>query len=252
MRDWDLITTGHSDAMVRRSPDGRSYAKTASRPAALAELADERDRLMWLSTMSVGAPRVLDWDERDGSATMVTSALHGIPASSVSSAEARTAVQGIVAFLGSLHAIAVRECPFDRRLEVTTALAAANVTAGLVDEDDFDEERRGDTADQLLIRLLADRGRAEALEHSDLAVCHGDFCLPNVLLDPDTLTVTGILDVGRLGIADRHLDIALLTRSMSATDLNPGYGPELSGWVREQTNADPWRIEYYRLLDEFF
>lgn len=238
--------------MVRRSPDGRCYAKTASEPAALAELADERDRLVWLSSMSVGAPRVLDWDERGGSATMVTSALDGIPASAVSAAEARTAVQGVVAFLGSLHAIAVRECPFDRRLDVTTALAAANVAAGLVDEDDFDEERRGDTADQLLDRLLADRGRAEALEQSARAVCHGDFCLPNVLLDPDTLTVTGILDVGRLGIADRHLDVALLTRSMSDADLNPGYGPELSEWVREQTNADPWRIEYYCLLDEFF
>jgi len=49
--------------------------------------------------------------------------------------------------------------------------------------------------------------RTQALERADLAVCHGDFCLPNVVLDPETLVVTGILDVGRLGIADRHLDL---------------------------------------------
>lgn len=32
----------------------------------------------------------------------------------------------------------------------------------------------------------------------DFVVRHGDLCLPNELLDPDTLTVTGLIDVGRL------------------------------------------------------
>lgn len=70
-----------------------------------------------------------------------------------------------------------------------------------------------------------------------------------MFLDRETLEVTGILDVGRLGVADRHLDLALFTRSLAAADLN---GPELPDWVRERANVDPWRIEYYRLLDEFF
>ena len=63
--------------------------------------------------------------------------------------------------------------------------------------------------------------------------------------------MTGIVDVGRLGVADRHLDVALLTRS-AASPINPGYGEQLAAWVIAESGADPWRIEYYRLLDEFF
>ena len=244
MRDWELVTTGCTHALVHRSPDGRSFAKTAFTPSTLVELKDERDRLMWLSMVPLAAPRVLDWYERDGSATLVTSALHGVPASALSLADALTAARRLVEFLSVLHALPASECPFNRRLEVTVPLATTNVTAGLVDEEDFDEVRSGQTAGRLLDQLLADQHRAETLQQADLVVCHGDFCLPNVLLDPDTLTVTGILDVGRLGIADRHLDVALLTRSLASA--------ELAAWVCEQTGADPWRIEYYCLLDEFF
>lgn len=252
MRDWEPVTIGCSDTLVRRSPDGHRFAKTASTPSTVAELTDERDRLVWLGTTQINAPDVLDWDERDGHSTLVTSALPGLRASALPRADAHTAAQRLVEFLGFLHAIPVRDCPFDRRLAVTVPLATANVANGLVDEGGFDEVRRGQTAARLLGQLQADHHRAAALERADLAICHGDFCLPNVLLDPETLTVTGIVDVGRLGLADRHLDLALLTHSLASTDLNPAYGPELAGWVARRADADPWRIEYYRLLDEFF
>lgn len=251
MLDWETVTTGCTEAVVRRSPDGRTYAKTAATSATLAELLDERDRLTWLATTPIDAPRVVDWQERDGVATLVTSTLPGVPASDLPAADARAAARGLVEFLELLHALPVGECPFDRRLGVTVGAAAENVAAGEVDEADFDEERRGWTAEALLGRLLADRERAQAGEAGDLVVCHGDFCLPNALVDPDTARVTGILDVGRLGVADRHLDAALLVRSMAAVELNPGYGPELAAWVAERLGADPWRIEFYCLLDEF-
>jgi len=251
VRDWEPVTTGHSSALVRRSPDGRSYAKTT--PAATsAELRDERERLVWSASVGIGVPRVLDWQERDGRATLVTSALPGTPAGGFPRHRADAVARRLVEFLAALHGIPVRECPFDRRLAVTVPLAAANVAAGRVDETDFDAERRGRTAAGVLADLVAGRERAEALEPADLAVCHGDFCLPNVLLDPDTLEVTGVLDVGRLGVADRHQDIALLTRSLAATDLNPAYGPGPAERVARRTGADPWRTGYYRLLDEFF
>ena len=85
-------------------------------------------------------------------------------------------------------------------------------------------------------------------------VCHGDACLPNFLADPETLEITGMIDVGRLGVADRHLDLALATRSIADTSLNPSYGPAaadalLAAYGRE---VDPWRLDFYRLLDEFF
>jgi kanamycin kinase/streptomycin 3"-kinase/aminoglycoside 3'-phosphotransferase-2 len=252
VHDWELVTTGQSDACVYRSPDGRSFAKTATVPAAVAELRNERDRLAWLELMAVNAPRVLDWQEQDGRSRMVTSTLGGVPASVIAAADAPTLAERLVEFLALLHRLPTNECPFDRRLTVTVPLAKTNVAAGLVDEADFDQERLGQTAPEVLGQLLAGLPQAQELEGGDLAVCHGDFCLPNVLVDPATLNVTGILDVARLGVADRHIDVALLARSMAASILNPNYGPDQASWLLQHTAADPWRINYYCLLDEFF
>ncbi|MFY8402409.1 phosphotransferase, partial [Pseudomonas aeruginosa] len=42
------------------------------------------------------------------------------------------------------------------------------------------------------------------------AVCHGDPCMPNFMVDPKTLQCTGLIDLGRLGTADRYADLALM------------------------------------------
>jgi aminoglycoside phosphotransferase len=88
----------------------------------------------------------------------------------------------------------------------------------------------------------------------DLVVCHGDACLPNFLVDPGSFEVTGMIDVHRLGVADRHLDLALATRSMTDTSLNPAYGAGAAETMLAAygVQADPWRLDFYRLLDEFF
>ena len=52
---------------------------------------------------------------------------------------------------------------------------------------------------------------------------HGDYCLPNVFVDPETLLPTGILDVGELGVGDPLVDLAGV-RTTLALGLNPQYG----------------------------
>ncbi|MBH0455578.1 dihydrofolate reductase [Salmonella enterica] len=44
----------------------------------------------------------------------------------------------------------------------------------------------------------------------DMVVCHGDPCMPNFMVDPKTLQCTGLIDLGRLGTADRYADLALM------------------------------------------
>ncbi|EBA7243039.1 TPA: phosphotransferase, partial [Escherichia coli] len=47
-------------------------------------------------------------------------------------------------------------------------------------------------------------------ERTDMVVCHGDPCMPNFMVDPKTLQCTGLIDLGRLGTADRYADLALM------------------------------------------
>jgi aminoglycoside phosphotransferase len=253
VQGWERVATGHTGADVRRSPDGSAYAK-AGRGDVRAELSDERERLAWLAETGLPAPRVLDWSDDGDTATLTTSTVPGVPLSDLPAASAPKAAASLGRFLARLHATDPQTCPFERWLAVTVPLARVRTDEGDVDEDDFDAEREGRSAADVHQDVIDGRPRAERLETGDLVVCHGDACLPNFLADPETLEITGMIDVGRLGVADRHLDLALATRSASDLSLNPAYGPVaadalLAAYGRP---ADPWRLEFYRLLDEFF
>lgn len=72
-----------------------------------------------------------------------------------------------------------------------------------------------------------------------LVVTHGDFCCPNVLIDPGSLTFTGVLDVGWLGVGDPYIDVATTVMTLGG-ELNRQYGgaPALSRVLR-RVGADP-------------
>ncbi|HEY7816158.1 MAG TPA: phosphotransferase, partial [Nakamurella sp.] len=86
----------------------------------------------------------------------------------------------------------------------------------------------------------------------DPVVCHGDLCLPNVLADAHTGRITGVIDLGRLGVADRHQDLALATRSLGPA--NPQFGPDAAQVFLTAYGlpVEPALLAFYRLLDEFF
>jgi kanamycin kinase len=84
-------------------------------------------------------------------------------------------------------------------------------------------------------------------------VTHGDYCMPNVLVDPETLRFTGVLDLSRLGLGDPYVDVALMTASLSG-ELNPQYGgPPAAREFALAYGADPddERIPLYISLDNF-
>lgn len=212
------------------------------------ELQDEAEHAAWLRAQGFPAPEVLDTGSRDGVAWLVTGEVPGRTLADPWPASMRDRlVDDLAEICAALHQIPVTACPFRRDLAVTIPAAADAVRAGAVDADDFDDERAGRTAEDLLAELLATRPDTE-----DRVVCHGDLCLPNVLADPQTGTITGLIDLGRLGVADRHQDLALATRSLGP--INGQYGPGSAGRLlrRYPRPADPRRLAYYRLLDEFF
>jgi kanamycin kinase len=76
-----------------------------------------------------------------------------------------------------------------------------------------------------------------------VVLCHGDYCFPNVLIDDGA--VTGYLDLGELGVADRWLDIAVATWSC---DWNVGPGWQDLFLDTYGIERDDDKIEFYRLL----
>lgn len=146
--------------------------------------------------------------------------------------------------LRQVHTVEIKDCPFDQRIEAKLARARLNVSLGLVDEGDFDEERLGKmTAAEVLAALERDRP-----EEIDLVFTHGDYCLPNIILRDSR--VRGFIDLGRAGIADRYNDLAIASRSIR---FNLGLEMErlfFAMYGLEQVDEE--KIAYYRMMDELF
>ena len=127
----------------------------------------------------------------------------------------------------------------DRRLDAAVFADHAPV----VDETEFDAVRQGRSAQELLDELAQ---LAPASE--ELCLTHGDYCLPNIIVDDDC--VAGFVDLGRLGVGDRYRDLALVRRSLDyngCADLIPLFFQE---YGLPTPNAD--KLYLYQLLDEFF
>ncbi|HVV22978.1 MAG TPA: aminoglycoside 3'-phosphotransferase [Pseudonocardiaceae bacterium] len=225
---WERVTIGHSGAVVTRR------AGVYRKESATDDLVGEGERLTWLRSHGIPAPDVLEC--RPG--LLMTAEVPGRSAAEPWPAHQRPRIVDALADLTrALHALPVADCPFDRTLSVTIPEALA------ADVDDLGDP----AADRLVATLLDTRPAAE-----DLVVCHGDLCVPNVLFDPVTCAVTGVIDTGRLGVADRWVDLAITTRSLAGA-LNPQYGPAAADryLARYGIAPDPAKIAFYRLLDEF-
>lgn len=251
---WTPVSVGCSDALVYRL-DGVTdlYVKVgnlSNNPDTGDDLGAEAERMSWLAKVGIPTAEVVDFGVSDDCAWLVTTAVPGRSAAEHWPADQRPhVIDALADFTRTLHSLWIEDCPFDRTLAVTMPAAAHAVGQHLVDANRLDPAYEGWAPQQLL-----DEAHATLPGSEDLVVCHGDLCLPNVLLDPDTLMVTGLIDVGRLGSADRYSDLALATRSIAGGQ-NPQYSVHqadrhLSSYGVEQ--VDTARVTFYRLLDQFF
>lgn len=248
------ILAGYTAARVRTGASGARvdrFSRPGRRTLYLKQRTDTSEivRLQWLAQY-LPCPRVLQFGGggRTGAAWMLTTALPGRAAYEVLAAAAgspdarRTAVRAIAGFLRRLHALPAHDCPFAAGHSLRMAQAQRNLEAGLVDESDFDEPRQGWTASEVWSRLNALRPA-----RVDQVVTHGDFSLDNIYLHRGH--VTGVLDVGRLGIADPYQDLAILWNNLEE------FGPSLQqDFLRAYGLARPnaRKLEFHLCLDEFF
>lgn len=255
---WEQITIGCSGAIVYRVAWLRQprrpavYLKIAS-PEQRDELLEEQARLEWLHSLPadatgsvgrIGAPQALAYAVAEPFAYLALSEVAGRMA-----CDAALAAEGpqVARLLGEgmrqLHAVDAARCPFDRRLARTLALATERLVAGQVDVGDFDDPDRDPTE---LLAWLQTHIPAE----EDLVFTHGDYCLPNVLIDAHAQRINGYIDWGRAGVADRYQDLALAARSLAYNGGADLVAQLWAGYGLVQPDQD--KLTFYRLLDEFF
>jgi streptomycin 3"-kinase len=208
-RDWARVKTGESGDLVYRREDGLAYAKVAP-SARSADLAGERDRLLWLQGRGIATPEVIGWRETEEGACLIMTAIPGLPAVELDGDALLKAWPSMARQLKSLHDLPSDQCPFDRSLSLMFAKASDVVSRDAVNPDFLPPEDRDRSSRELLDRVERDLPARLAQEAVDRVPCHGDACMPNFMVDPYSLRCSGLIDLGRIGKADRYVDLSLM------------------------------------------
>lgn len=102
--------------------------------------------------------------------------------------------------LRMLHETDAGGCPVPDRMKSYRALAASNYESDSFDKSHFPDNFGYRSAEEAWDVIC----RQGHLLKSDTLI-HGDYCLPNVMLDD--WRFSGFIDVGNGGVGDRHIDL---------------------------------------------
>lgn len=245
--EWTRDTVGESGGAVYRlhgKADAPNLFLKYGKDVFADDITNEMVRLRWLAR-HISVPSVAHFHRTRDEAWLLMTAVPGKTAYQVLEAcpELRLAVVDELAiFLRRIHAIPVSECPFTSDHGYRLACARARVDTGLVEENDFDDERHGWTAEQVW----------EAMQDllplaPDLVVTHGDFSLDNLLIRDGE--VAGCIDAGRVGIADRYQDLAIVWSGLGE------FGASFQERFLKQygiPDPDQDKLKFHLMLDELF
>jgi kanamycin kinase len=235
---WESAPGALTWRLTSRAGEVR-YLKTRLASAAV-PLPAEAARMRWALAAGLPVPAVVA-SCRNGQADWLLT--EGLPGERASAPELRAEPERLVpllaAALHAFHQTPTEGCPFRFGPAEAMADAARRVHAGLVRPEDMHPEH----AHLLPGAALAEAAKLRPARAPDLVVCHGDYCLPNVLIDAGH--VTGFVDLGELAVADRWYDLAVATWSVT-WNLGPGW--EELFLASYGVSADTEAIAFYRLI----
>ncbi len=209
--------------------------------------------LRWLEG-KLPVPRLIAYEKADGISWLLTSKIQGEMVCDESVLRDPYKATVLMArALQMLWEVDISDCPSDCGVEQKLRQAEYNVKNGLCSTEDAEPETYGEGGfkdpAELLCRLW------ETHPKEDFVLSHGDFCLPNVFAENGR--ISGFIDLGRCGRADRYQDIALCFRSLK-NNYNGTYGYEDKSYDPRLLfellgiKPDMDKIKYYILLDELF
>lgn len=241
---WTEVGLGCTAAAVYKFDNGL-YLKTIERDPldpVFGNLVREHARLEALSSR-VPVPKVIAFEEDGSREFLITTEIPGREACSPATQDViQTRVGEIARACRRFHDAPTRDFSFVELARDLRETAARRVALDLVDNSDFDPERRGRSARDLLDELYEISPNSD-----DVVLTHGDMCLPNVILLGNHLS--GFVDVGRSALSDRWRDLALCLRSVDS-NWGPGWRDQ---FLREYgIEIDSTKLRFYTLLDEFF
>lgn len=218
------------------------------------ESEQEYQVMKWLDGR-LPVPKVIEFDKDESSSYLLMTRVSGQMACSEEYLSDPFTLTSLLAQgLRMLWSIDISNCPFSYSIDKRLQTAKYNVENDLVDLDATDPDTfgaKGFKDPKELYHWLT-----ENKPETEPAFGHGDYCLENIFIDHQG--ISGFIDLGKSGIADKWQDIALCYRSLRyeydeafSDRRHDHYHPDL---LFEKLGIEPdWeKIRYYMLVDELF
>jgi len=133
--------------------------------------------------------------------------------------------------LRMLHETDITGCPVPNRTAEYLETAARGHAAGYFDDKIFSEEWTYTPEDAW--RIVEEGGKYLKAD----TLLHGDYCLPNIMLD--SWKFSGFIDLDAGGVGDRHVDLFWGTWTLKFNLKTDAYrGRFLDAYGRDQVNTD--------------
>lgn len=228
---WERLESDETVVQVWRSQRYQVKVRALAE-ASGSSLQQERERLRWLIGR-IPLPELVGHEVTDTHEYLATTRLRGIPLDHPDALlHSERLVSLLARALREIHALPLRECPFDMSLRRQLALARHGIQTQAIQLEH---------AVALFNELARQRPSTE-----DLVVTHGQAVLSSFVVHGEWLE--GVLNVGTLGIADRHVDLTCAYQSIKK-HLNEALAEQfLDNYGRELVQSE--RLEYYRKLEE--
>ena len=221
----------------------------------IGEESDNEYRMMKWLRGRLPVPKVLGFDRDDNKSYLL---MKGVPGERSCSDRYMRDPEKLTAMLAEglqmLWDVDVGGCPCRWNLDKKLRIAEHAVKNHLVNADEAEPDTFGangfQNPEHLLEWLIKNKPEEETV------LSHGDFCLPNIFLNEGR--VSGFIDLGMTGTADKWQDIALCYRSLlhnfggkSTGRKYPGFSENML-FDRLGIKPDWDRLRYYILLDELY
>jgi aminoglycoside 3'-phosphotransferase-2 len=233
--DWQRVSIGESSAQVYQND---KFVLKTQLKTNRETLFNEKSKMEWLKE-KVPVPDIVDYEVDATHEYLLMNRIIGIDAAQTKwKSDPQILVNQLGHALRELHdKIDITNCPFDMRLacklkEATERLKIRTVSEASRVDDHLLAELNGTTPDE------------------DLVFTHGDYCLPNIIIDEEQCCVVGFVDLGHAGIADRYHDLALCLRSIQY-NIGEGYSQIFLNAYGLFINWDENKIAFYQQLEDF-
>jgi aminoglycoside phosphotransferase len=237
-----IKTDSASDVYRYVDTTGRvSYLKI-QRPSWSPPLSRERDAMQWFSR-KVAVPEVIAYHLENDIEYLLTTAIPGTSSENDSChANKQRLVEQLADALRTIHHIPITGCPVDKTPDALIAHGRARIEAGIITQQMVEEEGMTGSPSEALDGLAE-----SAPELVGPVVTHGDYCLPNIIIENDQ--VTGFIDLGYFGVGDPYRDYIAAQYSVRRN-----LGEE---WVASFFDAhglkslDEQKLRWYRQIQAF-